>query len=569
MVTCDIFPDLALRYAAQLSVPLAAIFNRCFAEKSWPSTWKAETVVVIPKTDAPEGLNDLRNLSCTPLFSKLMEFFVLEQLKKETKLRSNQYGGRKGSSCEHYIIKLLAEIHETLDQKDSVCNLLAVDFPKAFNTMDHAACLSALRDNGASEYMTSIVRSFLANRTMNVRIGSTLSSPRPIRGGSPQGTLLGNLLFTLSTNKIEDSNEITDIEEAERHRSPPRLEANGYNGVGCTMSTPVRIERSLSGLSGVSDIEEHDYLRKCERTLRYDMSESTLDGTDEAEGLSYLSEQREPEQWNKRPMITVKFIDDLTAASGAYLPNSYQILSENKPRRILHAKDLQNFYNTVSENAGQVGLRVNSQKTQLLCVSSAKGCNASSYINVDGNMIESQESLKVLGFHLSSAPGMGEQVFQLQKKFRARAWVIRNLKRAGLESEELVAMYKCLVRPILDYMAPVYHTMLTQEQSYQIEKLQMGTLKTIFNQDSYRNALEKSGLQTLHERRQECFDRFAIKLANNEDYKEWLPQTVFKGYNLREELIYVEKYAATDRLRNSPLYAMRRRLNEIYLNREK
>ena len=204
MVTCDIFPDLALRYVAQLSVPLAAIFNRCFAEESWPSIWKAETVVVIPKTDAPEGLNDLRNLSCTPLFSKLMEFFVLEQLKKETKLRSNQYGGRKGSSCEHYIIKLLTEIHETLDQKDSVCNLLAVDFRKAFNTMDHAACLGALRDNGASEYTISIVQSFLANRTMNVRIGSTLSSPRPIRGGSPQGTLLGNLLFTLSTNRIED-----------------------------------------------------------------------------------------------------------------------------------------------------------------------------------------------------------------------------------------------------------------------------------------------------------------------------------------------------------------------------
>ena len=96
----------------------------------------------------------------------------------------------------------------------------------------------------------------------------------------------------------------------------------------------------------------------------------------------------------------------------------------------------------------------------------------------------------------------------------------------------------------------------------------MGTLKTIFGyKKSYAAALEDSGLEPLYERRQTCFDRFAIKLANNPDYNHWLPRTVFTGYDLREELIYVEKFAATDRLRNSPLYAIRRRLNEIYLNK--
>ena len=60
-------------------------------------------------------------------------------------------------------------------KKDSVCNLLAVDFKKAFNTMKHDKCLEALKRNGAPDYITEMVRSFLANREMRVRIGSTLS----------------------------------------------------------------------------------------------------------------------------------------------------------------------------------------------------------------------------------------------------------------------------------------------------------------------------------------------------------------------------------------------------------
>ena len=72
-------------------------------------------------------------------------------------------------------------------------------------------------------------------------------------------------------------------------------------------------------------------------------------------------------------------------------------------------------------------------------------------------------------------------------------------------------------------------------------------------------------MRSLFDRRQDCFDRFAIKLANNKEYDEWLPRSKFTGHDLKQELIYVEKFAATERLRSSPLYAIRRRLNEIYL----
>ena len=119
-------------------------------------------------------------------------------------------------------------------------------------------------------------------------------------------------------------------------------------------------------------------------------------------------------------------------------------------------------------------------------------------------------------------------------------------------------MDKTIVRNISKFPA---------EQSHEIERLQMGTLKTIFGYDkSYATTLELSGLQSLLERRQQCFDNFAIKLAMNPDYEYWLPRKKFTGHDLREELIFIEKFAATERLRSSPLYAIRRRLNEIYMH---
>ena len=147
-------------------------------------------------------------------------------------------------------------------------------------------------------------------------------------------------------------------------------------------------------------------------------------------------------------------------------------------------------------------------------------------------------------------------------------WKKRHLKRAGVPQEDLVALYKVLIRPVLDYASSVYHSQLTGEQTAALEKLQRDTLKTIYGfSTSYNEMLSVCGLEALHERRSNAFDEFVVKLAENEAYNaEWLPQQEFCGYNLRKELIYKELYASTERLRRSPPYAARRRLNEIYLH---
>ena len=55
--------------------------------------WKIEIVTVIPKSGDPETFDQLRNISCTLLVSKIYESYVLLWAKEEVSLRNNQYGG--------------------------------------------------------------------------------------------------------------------------------------------------------------------------------------------------------------------------------------------------------------------------------------------------------------------------------------------------------------------------------------------------------------------------------------------------------------------------------------------
>ena len=89
----DIAPKLVTQNSDILAIPLTAIYNNVLQGKEWPILWKLETVTVIPKTTSPNELKELRNLSCTPLFSKVLESFVLARLREETRFQESQYGG--------------------------------------------------------------------------------------------------------------------------------------------------------------------------------------------------------------------------------------------------------------------------------------------------------------------------------------------------------------------------------------------------------------------------------------------------------------------------------------------
>ena len=91
--------------------------------------------------------------------------------------------------------------------------ITAVDYAKSFNRLCLQHCLRAFARKGASTETLRILASFLSNRTMSVRVHNTWSRPLPVHGGVPQGSIVGVLLFNISTDDLEDDQEGHDQRE--------------------------------------------------------------------------------------------------------------------------------------------------------------------------------------------------------------------------------------------------------------------------------------------------------------------------------------------------------------------
>ena len=79
--------------------------------------------------------------------------------------------------------------------------------------------------------------------------------------------------------------------------------------------------------------------------------------------------------------------------------------------------------------------------------------------------------------------------------------MLYQLKRAGIRQTDLVNVYVIVVRPVLEYACPVWHTNLTKYLSDNIEMIQKRALKSIFPNKGYDDILCDLGMCTLHERR--------------------------------------------------------------------
>ena len=174
--------------------------------------------------------------------------------------------------------------------------------------------------------------------------------------------------------------------------------------------------------------------------------------------------------------------------------------------------------------------------------------------------------MKIVGYTLGRRPGPGEHVKSIRRSYGARAWMIRHLKRTGIDNQTLVRVYCSMIRPIFDYVAPAYHTLLTADQAQELERMQRYSLKTIFGYDvTYEDCLQRAGIPTLEQRREELFRIFAVKSWNSDRWRaKWFKEKEKSAYGLRNERVVVQEFAACDRLMKSPIHMFRRYINDIF-----
>ena len=81
-------------------------------------------------------------------------------------------------------------------------------------------------------------------------------------------------------------------------------------------------------------------------------------------------------------------------------------------------------------------------------------------IVIDNNDIERVTQAKVLGVTLSSDLHWNAHVDTIVSKARKGVFTIYQLKRAGIRQCDLLRVYVSVIRPVLEYACPVWHTSL-------------------------------------------------------------------------------------------------------------
>ena len=558
MVPGDLFPKMINRCSQYISWPLSAIYNEIIRTLLWPVHWKREFVCLIPKKSTPQDFADLRNISCTLFVSKIFERHILTCLLEEISLKPNQYGGVKGCSTTHMIVDILQEICENAEDYRSATVLCAIDFAKAFNRMSFQHCLDSLKKKHASTPMIGIIASFLTNRTMTLRVGSHWSEPLPVSGGCPQGSLLGVILFNATTEFLEDDFLVFErrrlgvLLHQEQHGQPREDSTAEVANVVC--SSPATEERPpAADYSPISKPpSKHVPYNPKVKTKSLPQAVLIQPPQEEKVGTQVLS---------LKAVKVFKYIDDNISVDKV---NFGQIAPTNiggETFKFKLAVCLQNGFRSITRKAEELGMIINTAKTQLLTVSDAMHYRPKAYIyDHDGNRIDSVTSMNVLGFHLSDRPNVDAHVNMIVKKMRMRYWTLFHLRKLGFNETELVTVYRTMILPLHDYCSPAYHSMLSDIQDQLLERTQIGALRSIFGYQRTASELRADNtLETLRERRIRLTDNFAKKCLESDRFKHWFPKNENRRGRHAEE--FKEFFAKCDRLKNSPLFYMRRRLN--------
>ncbi|XP_066289716.1 uncharacterized protein [Branchiostoma lanceolatum] len=165
-------------------------------------------------------------------------------------------------------------------------------------------------------------------------------------------------------------------------------------------------------------------------------------------------------------------------------------------------------------------------------------------------------SLKILGLHIQNNLHWDVQVKQMVGKAAKKLYLLKRLKRFMLSRNDLITIYTCYIRPILEYAAPAWTSGLTKLQTEKLEQIQKRACRIILGNDytGYSLALQHLGLTTLAQRREDLCLNFARSLMES-SFRDWLPSTIgdISGRHTRNKQKLNTPLCRTNRLKNSPI----------------
>lgn len=177
------------------------ILNACLANCYFPNSWKNAIMIPILKPGKPSDLiKSFRPISLLSVLAKVFERILLTRMLQHIDEGGTfpdfQFGFRSGHSTSHQVKRVTNIIQQGFSSKQST-GVVLLDLQCAFDSVWHDALILKMHKTGFPIYMIKLIKSYLQERTFRVKVNSTLSTPRRMIAGVPQGGVLSPVLFNI------------------------------------------------------------------------------------------------------------------------------------------------------------------------------------------------------------------------------------------------------------------------------------------------------------------------------------------------------------------------------------
>ena len=185
---------------------LLNIFNYIWTTGKFPEDWTLATIIAIPKPGKdPAEPNNYRPIALTSCLCKTLERMINKRLtwflESNNHISRFQSGFRSDRSTTDNLVRLETFIRDAFIKKEHVVAVF-FDLEKAYDTTWKYGILKDIHKLGLRGRFPTFIENFLADRTMQVRVGSSLSDYYDQEQGVPQGGVLSTTLFCIKINDI-------------------------------------------------------------------------------------------------------------------------------------------------------------------------------------------------------------------------------------------------------------------------------------------------------------------------------------------------------------------------------
>ena len=210
----DHIPNEVLKYD-NVKLVLYHLFKFCFTNSIVPKAWLRAIIVPIPKGSDKDPCMPLsyRGISLLPCISKIytsiLNSRITNYLENNNLLCKEQFGFRKGKSCEQHVFNLSSIIKCRMDKnKDTFVGF--IDMAKAFDNVNRDLLYYKLLRLNINGKIYKAVKSLYSNTFNCIRLNNIFTNWFYSNSGVRQGDSLSPTLFSIYINDL--ANELNNLQ---------------------------------------------------------------------------------------------------------------------------------------------------------------------------------------------------------------------------------------------------------------------------------------------------------------------------------------------------------------------